>query len=115
VRTILAGSRELTDPVLLESAIIESGFEITLVVSGGARGVDLLGEEWARKNGIPVERYKPDWKRFGKRAGVMRNSDLVSKAEALVARWDGKSTGTRDVIRKAQETGLRVFVKQVGG
>jgi hypothetical protein len=101
--------------VLLETAISESGFEITLFLSGGARGVDSLGEEWARKNGIPVERYKPDWKRFGKGAGVMRNSDLVSKPEALVALWDGKSTGTRDVIRKAQEAGLRVFVKQVGG
>jgi hypothetical protein len=115
MRTILAGSRGLTDPVLLESAISESGFDITLVVSGGARGVDSLGEEWARENGIPVERYKPDWKRFGKGAGVMRNSDLMSKAEALVALWDGKSIGTRDVVRKAQEAGLRVFVKQVRG
>jgi hypothetical protein len=115
VRTILAGSRELTDHLLLETAISESGFDIRFVVSGGARGVDLLGEEWARKNGVPVERYKPDWKRFGKRAGVMRNSDSVSNAEALVALWDGKSTGTRDVIRKAKGAGLRVFVKQVGG
>jgi hypothetical protein len=54
MRTILAGSRALTDPVLLETAISESGIKIALVFSGRARGVDSLGEGWARKNGIPA-------------------------------------------------------------
>lgn len=46
MRTIIAGSRSITDYALIQKAVSESGFEITEVVSGGAIGVDRLGERW---------------------------------------------------------------------
>ena len=43
MKTIIAGSRSITDIQLLYDAIRESGFQITEVVCGEARGADRLG------------------------------------------------------------------------
>jgi len=113
VRTIIAGSRALTNPLLVEAAVKASGFEVTLVLSGTARGVDRLGEAWANERSIPVELYPADWDAQGKAAGALRNRLMVSKAEALIAVWDGVSRGTDDCIREARARGLKVFVYRV--
>jgi predicted Rossmann fold nucleotide-binding protein DprA/Smf involved in DNA uptake len=62
MRTIIAGSREITDYALIERGMIDVPFNVTEVVSGGARGVDTLGERWARENGIPIKIFPADWK-----------------------------------------------------
>ena len=87
---------------------------ITEVVSGGARGVDQLGERWARDNGCQVKRFLPNWSRDGKAAGHIRNRQMGDYADALVAIWDGKSRGTAGMIEYARGRGLKVFVKTVG-
>lgn len=113
VRTIIAGSRHLTDPELVERAVIASGFKISVVLSGRARGIDQLGEGWAKKNGTPVELYPANWNEHGRAAGPLRNREMVSKAEALIAVWDGVSRGTEDCIAEARRRGLKVFVFRV--
>lgn len=110
MRTIIAGSRGIVDPKLVEEAIIASGFTITEVVSGGARGVDSIGERWALDNNIPIKRFPAKWHLHGKRAGPIRNSEMAEYAEALIAVWDGASSGTQDMIIKAKCKGLEVHV-----
>jgi len=110
VRVIIAGSRTCTDFKLVESAIAASGFVITRIISGGAKGVDQAGEQWARQKDIPIERFDPDWKRFGRGAGPMRNRKMAQNADALIAIWDGKSKGTQNIIDLAKHQGLEVFV-----
>ncbi|WP_084212177.1 DUF2493 domain-containing protein [Geoalkalibacter subterraneus] len=110
VRVIIAGSRTCTDFQLVESAIAASGFVITRIISGGAKGVDQAGEQWARRNDIPIERFDPDWKRFGRGAGPMRNREMAQNADALIAIWDGKSKGTHNMIDLAKRQGLEVFI-----
>lgn len=112
MRTIIAGSRDLTDYALVEKAVRASGFDITLVLSGRARGVDRLGERWAKKHAAPVELYPADWESNPK-AGKLRNVLMVSKADALVAVWDGDSPGTAHCIEQARARGLRVYVWRV--
>lgn len=114
MRVIIAGSREIKDLALVEKAIKESGFEVTMVVSGGARGVDRLGEMWAARKGIPVKVFPADWTHYGKGAGRKRNTEMVEFAEALVAVWDGTSPGTHDTIKKARWMGRKVHVLVVG-
>jgi hypothetical protein len=46
----------------------------------------------------------------GRKAGPLRNSEMVKNADALIALWDGASNGTRDVIMKARTAGLKVYV-----
>ena len=74
-----------------------------IILHGGARGVDSIAGYWAKKNNIPVEVIKPDWKRYGKRAGFIRNSWLVNKADYVIAIWDSKSRGTIDSVIKAKD------------
>lgn len=97
---IIAGSRSITSISILKDAIFCSDFLITEVVSGGARGPDSLGEAWARENGIPVSRKLPDWERFGRAAGMYRNSEMAEYADAAIILWDGSSRGTLDMIDK---------------
>ena len=113
MKTIIAGSREIEDYDIVKQACDECGWTITSVVSGTARGVDSLGEFYAHQMGIPVHRFPADWKKFGKAAGHIRNAEMSKNAEALVAIWDGKSAGTRNMIRTAETKGLRVYVKVV--
>lgn len=110
MRTIIAGSRTVTDFAVVEWAVWASGFEPSVVLSGCARGVDSLGEEWARRKGVPVERYPADWEKLSRAAGVLRNQQMAEKADALIAIWDRKSKGTEDMIRRALSRGLAVYI-----
>lgn len=113
MKTIIAGSRTITDFATLTAAIRESGFEITEVVSGGARGADALGEKWADLIGVPVRRFPADWDTYGRSAGMIRNREMAEYGEALIALWDGKSKGTAHMIRLARKVGLQVFVYRI--
>ena len=110
MKTIIAGSRSIRDMGHLVAAILVCPWDITTVISGTATGVDTLGEEWARENGIPVERFPADWNKYGKSAGVIRNRQMAERADALVALWDGNSRGTGHMIQAAHKAGLEVMV-----
>jgi hypothetical protein len=110
VRVIVAGSRRYWDYDELSAGIEMSGFEITEVVSGGARGADELGERWAKERGIPVTRFEADWDGLGKRAGHVRNGDMAAYAEALIAFPLPDAPGTADMIAQADGAGLPSYV-----
>jgi hypothetical protein len=115
-RTIIAGTRYIEDFALLCEAVRASGFTVGEVVSGGASGVDRLGERFARLHGLPVRRFLVDWSRFGRSAGPRRNQQMVDYAGAsgqLIAVWDGRSRGTQHTIQMAERAGLAVFVYRI--
>lgn len=114
MRTIIAGSRDLNSYDLVRRAVEECGWTPTVVLSGTARGVDRMGERWARFRDVPVERYPADWKLHGRGAGAIRNAEMAKHADALIAIWDGTSRGTLHMIRTAERMGLRVHVLNVG-
>lgn len=114
--TIVAGSRGLNgmgDLELVSLAAKRSGFTVTKVISGTAKGIDQAGEKWAAIKGIPVEQMPADWAGEGKSAGYKRNERMAQRAEALIAVWDGKSKGTGHMIDIARRYGLEVFVLYV--
>ena len=114
MRVIIAGSRSIDDPIDIRQAVRQSGFIVSEVVSGGARGADRLGEYWAEENGVPCQRFPADWETFGKPAGIIRNVAMAKYADALIAIWDGRSNGTKHMIDTATGHGLQVFVYQPG-
>ena len=81
------------------------------IVSGGAKGVDSMAEQWATLYHVPTKIFLPDWKKYGKRAGAIRNKQIVDYCDKLIAFWDGKSRGTLISIEMAQKAGklLKVF------
>ena len=113
MRTIIAGSRGITDPNVVFTAIalaMVDGIVPSVIISGGARGVDALGEQWAMSAGIPVEVYPAEWGKYGNKAGTMRNVHMGNIATALIAVWDGKSPGTKHMIDFARRHNLKVYV-----
>ena len=72
------------------------------VLSGGAQGVDTAAQDEADEQGIPTRIFLPEWGTLGRRAGVVRNAQLVDAADLLVAFWDGESRGTRNAIHHAR-------------
>lgn len=113
--TIIAGCRGITDYPLVTEAVKISGFDITEVVSGGAMGVDALGERWADENEIPIRRFPAYWKEYGKMAGPMRNKEMAKYAEALIAVWDGKSRGTSNMIDEGRKERLKIYIHRIDG
>jgi YspA, cpYpsA-related SLOG family len=110
MKVIIAGSRDIRDPKLVDEAVKLSGFDITTVVSGGAEGVDKMGEAWARRNSKPVHRWPANWKQFGLKAGFLRNIDMAHDADALIAIWNGESRGTKHIIKTMKDLQKPAFV-----
>lgn len=110
MKTIIAGSRTIDDYSQVESAVKQSGFTITELYSGCAKGVDMLGIMYADANKIPVMAFPAQWDKHGKKAGILRNEEMAKTADALIAIWDGKSRGTKHMIQIAKEKNLKVFV-----
>lgn len=118
MKVIIAGSRGIrnyqTVLAAMEMADLVLGIRPTEVVSGKARGVDTLGERWAHRYRVPVKGFPAAWRDAGgevnRGAGHLRNEEMAAYADALVAVWDGSSTGTADMIRRAEKHGLLVWV-----
>lgn len=111
MKLAIVGSRTVT-PMLRAKvlAYVASLAPSVTVVSGGARGVDTIAVDAARKRGLPTMVIPADWS-LGKGAGFQRNGTIVESSDAVVAFWDGVSRGTEDTIRKAHKAGklLQVF------
>ena len=112
MKTIVAGSRGITDDAPVWAAIASCPWrdEITEIVSGGARGVDTLGEAWARDHDSPVTRFIADWDQYGGAAGLIRNGEMADYADALILVWDGVSRGSRDMLEKARSAGIKIHL-----
>lgn len=103
-RVAIVGSREFKR---LESVrkFVESLPITTVVVSGGAKGVDTVAEFAAARRGMKTMVILPDYVKYGKRAPLIRNDKIVEDCDELVAFWNGESTGTLDAMRKAKAAG----------
>lgn len=112
MRVIICGGREWSpkDGDLEWLNALHEQHRFTLVISGGAQGADQCGEIWARLNAIPVKVFKPEWQKWGKIAGFIRNGEMAQAADAAVIFPGGR--GTADLKRRAIERGLVIFERQ---
>lgn len=112
MKVIVAGGRDFNNYDLMVKSLDEilSGRIDITIVSGKAAGADTLGEKYALEHGLPIDEYPADWKTHGKGAGPIRNDKMARVSQMLVAFWDGKSVGTKDMISRAEMLGLEVHV-----
>ena len=113
MKVVIAGSRDITDYDILLKAIKECPFEITEVISGRARGVDTLGEKYAEDYGLKLHLFPADWKKYRNAAGPIRNAQMADFADVVLCVWDGKSSGTKDMMNQAKKRGLPLYVFKV--
>ena len=80
------------------------------IVSGGAKGVDSCAADYARRNGIKLTEFVPNYQRYGRAAPIVRNQEIVNYADEVLAFWDGKSKGTLSVINYAKKVGKKCSI-----
>ena len=113
MKVIIAGGREIDDYEVLLRALVNASFDITAVISGGAKGADALGERFATEAGLPLFKFPADWEKHGRAAGPIRNKVMGDFGDALIALWDGQSSGTKNMIDYATKKGLKVYVERI--
>ena len=114
-KVIVAGGRDFNNYEVLKArldTILNKKAEIVLV-SGGARGADSLGERYALERNLPCKIFPGNWELHGKSAGYKRNAEMAEYADALVAFWDGKSKGTGHMIDLAAKKRIQIRVVKV--
>lgn len=117
-KLIVAGSRNYNDYSEFKKLIDDNMRRILKVnnasdiefVSGGCRGVDKMGEKYAEENGMNVKVFEADWKKYGKSAGPIRNSEMADYGDALIAFFNGESKGTLDMINKAKKKKMPITI-----
>ncbi len=109
MRVLVTGGRDFTDAAMVQAALDPLAADIEVLIEGGARGADTLAREWAKAHGIPWQTYEANWKRYGRRAGPIRNQKMLDEGypDLVVAFPGGK--GTADMVRRAREAGVKVM------
>lgn len=106
MRILITGSRDWTDWETMDEALSAEidGGDIA-IVHGGARGADQMAGSWARKYGLMEEVFPAQWNTHGKRAGFVRNAEMVATAPdvclAFIKNGSKGATMTADLAEKA--------------
>ena len=112
MRVLCCGGREFIDRELLTATLnrLHQERRFSLLIAGGARGADMMAEEWAKTAGLPCTVYQADWKGLGRKAGPIRNQRMLDEGlpDLVVAFSGGK--GTVDMVCRAREAGIEVEV-----
>ena len=110
----IVGSRDFNDYDKLCKFIyktcIDENYSIREIVSGGARGADKLGEQFAKNYNLSLKIYEADWQKYGRRAGFVRNVDIIKYCDICFAFWDGESHGTKHDIELCEQYGKPCYI-----
>jgi hypothetical protein len=110
MRVIVTGGREYRDKKHVYTVLDELNQEhgITELIHGGAYGADSHAAVWAADRNIPATEFRANWKRDGKRAGMIRNTEMAAYGADLCVAFPG-GKGTAHMARAAKMVGIRVY------
>lgn len=109
-KIVVAGGRTYTNTgmvfICLEK-IVQKG---DVIISGHAKGVDMMGELYAQKNNLACEIFPAEWDKYGRSAGPRRNEKMAQVADKVVVFWDFKSRGTKNMVEMAKKYKKELFI-----
>jgi hypothetical protein len=118
VKVIVCGGRSFYDEQWLKNELCDLVWQrgrfkdvpqqITVLIHGGARGVDTMAANFAIGCGLKLEEFKADWERHGKAAGPLRNQEMLDAGPDLVVAFPG-GRGTADMVRRAKSVNVPVI------
>ena len=113
-KLIVAGGRDFRNfssaGEILRSVLSKRTPNEVCIVSGGARGADMFGEMFAKSTGCDLKVFPADWSTYGKRAGMIRNEEMIKFADATILFWDGESRGTANMMSLTLDYNKPLFV-----
>ena len=101
MKLAVIGSRSLTNIDLGQYI----GDDVEEIVSGGAVGVDSCAAEYAKRKGLMLTEFFPQYELYGRAAPIVRNKEIVNYADKILIFWNGRSKGTLSVIKYTQKAG----------
>ncbi|CAM1347852.1 DUF2493 domain-containing protein [Tenacibaculum sp. HL-MS23] len=113
MKIIIAGSRNFTNYQKLKhecDKFLDKQKNIEIISGAHYKGADKLGEKYASEKNINIIKFPADWIKYGKAAGPKRNKQMAIYADALIAFWDGKSKGTKNIIQLAKQRQLKTRI-----
>lgn len=90
--------------------LIINGRKNITIISGRAKGADILGEKYAIENNLNIIEKPADWNKFGLSAGYIRNEEMAQIADIIVCFHDGKSNGTQHMINLGIKYKIPVYI-----
>lgn len=115
-RILITGSRTWDAPDVIKRALFDHGrFGDTLVSGACPTGADAEAERYWQGFG-PIERHPADWKAHGKRAGFVRNSEMVKLgADRCLAFIRDGSKGASMTADLAARAGIETIIYHYDG
>lgn len=110
MRILVCGGRDFYDWRLLEQTLYDllKGETENCIIEGGASGADLLSKQYAWYNKIDYIECLADWDKHGKKAGILRNIEMLEKGKPdLVVAFPG-GKGTAHMVKIAKEANIEV-------
>ena len=105
-RVCVCGCRDFTDYDFFRERcllLLKNKMPNVIIISGGAKGVDTLAQQFADEFHLKNKIYKADWEKYGRSAGPKRNEEMVKVSEGVIAFWDYQSKGTKTTIDFAKK------------
>ena len=78
-------------------------YRFTVLIEGEAEGADTLAREWAETRGVDVDPYpvtRDEWKRHGKKAGNLRNQQMIDEGKPELGVIFPGESGTKDMVER---------------
>ena len=98
-RILITGSRDWSDPSRVAVALVRAihdrrwDWNEVVVVHGACRtGADAQADIYAEMLALAREPHPADWNRYRKRAGVIRNSEMIKAGADLCLAFIGNCT-----------------------
>jgi len=110
MRVGIVGYRNFNDYEKFKTFLLQIDLKITTIISGGCSGTDTLAEKYANESNIPIIIHYPEWNKYGKSAGPIRNKKIVDDSEFIIAFVSSNSKGTFDTIKKAKEKSIPIQI-----
>lgn len=111
MKLLICGSRGWTDQDTIADVLADYAPDHPTVIHGDARGADTLAAAVAMLYGYDVQAFPADWQIHGRRAGYLRNVQMLEQQpDKVIAFHDGRSRGTQHTIDEARRRGIPVDV-----
>lgn len=115
MKILVCGGRDYLDYTTIQKVLYDTvdryDPDDVLIIQGGAKGADFLAKVFAYCygwGGLACKEYPADWKRYGKKAGPIRNQQMLDEEEPDLVLAFGGGVGTNDMITRAKKAGTEV-------
>lgn len=99
MKILVCGGRDFNDHQMMDEALSHINFGLIgqhkhTIIHGCAHGADRMAGQWATSHGHDVEEYPADWVTNGKKAGYIRNVNMLilGKPDIVITFPGGKGT-----------------------